>query len=117
MFSFHFSLLSVTLRGVKHCCINWNHLPIAWSCGPLLNRSEEKSSKYSEFLADYTDVPKASVSLIQLLIKYDQQATVAAFFFYRVKRKGRSLIFLRVLSVQFQIRSTPRSRSINGKVL
>lgn len=56
---------------------------------PLLNirftclhhsRSEENNSKYSQFLADYTYVPKASTTLNQLLIKYDQQSTAAAYF-------------------------------------
>ncbi|CAF4896125.1 unnamed protein product, partial [Rotaria socialis] len=44
------------------------------------NRSEEKNLKYSKFLANYTYVPKASTTLNQLLIKYDQQSSAAAFF-------------------------------------
>ena len=44
------------------------------------NRSEEKNSKYSQFLANYAYVPKASTTLNQLLIKYDQQSTAAAYF-------------------------------------
>jgi hypothetical protein len=44
------------------------------------NRQEEKTLKYSEFLANYTDVPQASKTLNDLLIKYDQQSNAAAFF-------------------------------------
>ncbi|CAF2150816.1 unnamed protein product [Rotaria magnacalcarata] len=44
------------------------------------NRNEEKNLKYSKFFANYTYAPKASTTLNQLLIKYDQQSSAAAFF-------------------------------------
>lgn len=69
------------------------------------NKSEENNLKYSQFLASYTYVPKASATLNQLLIKYDQKSTAAVFFLLPREDKLNSLIFLLVLLGQFQIRS------------
>ena len=52
------------------------------------NRNEENNLKYSEFLASFTYVPKALSTLSELLVKYDQQSTVAASFLLPREQKN-----------------------------